>query len=291
MSGTPRFSYDRPEETTTDDASVGTSQALLTEDPKAQNIAEPFVARWQTLVSQTNWEKGRIICHWRRACQESELPSTAYSDEAWSQRAGGVTSQHVGRLRRVHERFGEAYKEFEGVHWSHFLAALDWDDAEMWLEGAARSRWSISQMRRMRWDALGGKPDEKPRDEDLVVGTMDEDYEPLTVAAVEVDPDFDDRGGSSGPLLEGPDFGDDGPEPRQDRADPDTLPRDEETSEAPLGSPFASLPALPSDIAEALEQFKLAIVRHRSGGWTEITAEQTLQVLDALKQFVQARGN
>src|SRR5690606_12131349 len=79
----------------------------------------------------------------------------------WSRRVGNVTPQHVGRLRRAFERFGAVRQEYRGLFWSHFQAALDWDDAEMWLEGAVQNQWSISEMRHQRWEALGGAAGEE----------------------------------------------------------------------------------------------------------------------------------
>ena len=99
---------------------------------------------------------------------EADAPAE-YSDETWSRQVGSVTPQHVGRLRRVYERFGQVYDGYDdGLYWSHFQAALDWNDAEMWLEGAVQNDWSISEMRRTRWETLGGAAELQPREEDIV---------------------------------------------------------------------------------------------------------------------------
>src|SRR6185295_7612698 len=121
-----------------------------------EETSERFLGKWKRLVSTTNWEKGRILCDWRQTLVESGAPASEYSDETWAHRVGGISPQHVGRLRRVFERFGAVKDTYEGLFWSHFQAAIDWDDAEMWLEGAVQNEWSISQMRRQRWEALGG---------------------------------------------------------------------------------------------------------------------------------------
>ena len=76
-------------------------------------VAE-FVGRWQRLVSTTNWEKGRIISEWREALRVSDAPAASFTDEAWSRQVGNVTPQHVGRLRRVHERFGGVFQHYAG---------------------------------------------------------------------------------------------------------------------------------------------------------------------------------
>ena len=154
-------------------------------------VGEQFVGQWNRLVSTTNWEKGRIICHWRDALMTSGTAVTEYSDESWAQLVGGVTSQHVGRLRRVYQRFGEAREEYDGLFWSHFQAALDWDDAEMWLEGAIHNEWSISQMRGKRWEALGTPQDEQQAD--LKAAAVDETNEAEQEATAEEDPSLPSR--------------------------------------------------------------------------------------------------
>ncbi|RMF45066.1 MAG: hypothetical protein D6753_01050, partial [Planctomycetota bacterium] len=59
-----------------------------------------------------------------------------------------------------------------------------------------------------------------------------------------------------------------------------------EGEETPQESPFAGLPSLPTDIAEAVEQFKLAIIRHRAESWAEVSQADVLKALDALRAFV-----
>jgi hypothetical protein len=54
-----------------------------------------------------------------------------------------------------------------------------------------------------------------------------------------------------------------------------------------MTSPFSDLPELPCDVAEALEQFKLAIIRHKSMDWGMIGQDELLDVCRALTQFVE----
>ncbi len=261
------------------------------DDPKASEISGEFVGKWNHLVSTTNWEKGKIICQWREALLGSESAPSSYSDEAWSSRVGGVSGQHVGRLRRVFERFGQSYTSYAGLFWSHFLTALDWDDADMWLEGALQSQWSVSQMRQMRWEAQGADPSDQPQDNDFRSQSDDEDFVALNEvgsAADARDVPYDTT--QAGPRYDDPDFGDEDSEsagPRASSPDDDELaPWEDRPSEAiNLESPFSGLPELPSDFADALEQFKLAIIRHRSDGWTEVPRESIIQTLEALKVF------
>jgi len=151
------------------------STSNITHD-ESHDVAGKYIGQWNRLVSTTNWEKGRIICQWRDALIAAGAPVTEYSDEAWSQLVGGVTSQHVGRLRRVFQRFGDVFDQYEGLYWSHFQASLDGEDAEMWLEGAIHNNWSVSQMRGKRWETLGKPGDAPPPDDSAFAEETDDEF-------------------------------------------------------------------------------------------------------------------
>jgi hypothetical protein len=243
--------------------------------------SQPFVGRWHRLVSTPNWEKGRIICQWRASLVADHRPASDYSDETWAGIVVGVTGQHVGRLRRVYERFGEVYSTYDGLYWSHFQAALDWDDAEMWLEGALANDWSVGEMRTRRAETLGAVAADAElasviavdEDEDFVPPDEPHRIEgvPMAVAAAgEVDADDEPADGEI-EASENWSSSDDNP----DRSEPS----------AP---PFAELPDLPDDLAEAVESFKLAIIRHRLDGWRETSPRCVLSALDALRALTLA---
>jgi hypothetical protein len=246
-----------------------------------------YVGRWNRLISTTNWEKGRIIQEWRDALREAGASAGEYSDDAWSRQVGNVTPQHVGRLRRVFERFGEVYEQYPGLFWSHFQAAVDWPDAEMYLEGAVQNDWSVSQMRNQRWEVLGGQPDLKPNEADIVSSEMDED-----VSARDDSPLPSTISDSLGEVHGAEDFSE------RDDSEPATFDADSSYSEpmsaaaeapaAPLLRPFESLPPLPADLKEAFELFKLAILAHKITGWQEIARDDVLSVLESLKQLALA---
>ena len=242
--------------------------------------SQPYVGRWSRLVSTTNWEKGRIIVEWREALASQGLPVTEYSDEAWGRLVGGVTGQHVGRLRRVYQRFGSSVEHYAGLYWSHFQAALDWNDAEMWLEGAKQSGWSVAQMREQRWTTLGKLESDRPRAGDIVTSETDEDAEPSRTQSPSITGEYSEV---SGPRHDGPDFGDE-PSGRSSEGTPVELP----VQPVELVRPFENLPDLPDDLAEAFDTMKLAILRHKRDGWQEIAAGDVLRTLDALKALVTA---
>lgn len=268
------------------------AEDLVTVAQTESDVAsQPFIGRWNQLVSSTNWEKGRIIASWRNALIEADAPAVEYSDDAWSRRVGGVTGQHVGRLRRVFERFGAVAAQYNGLYWSHFQAGLDWPDAEMWLEGAVRSDWSVAQMRRTRWETLGAVEADRPRDTDVVAAELDEDYEPAREDSrgEAVRTRYEEASGL--PIPEGPDFGDEDSPGRRGPVDDDgasIYAEDVGRETIDFVRPFENLADLPNDLAEAFDAFKLAILRHKTEGWEQISRDDVLASLDALKELALA---
>lgn len=267
------------------------AEAVHSDPAKLDQTSEPYLGQWNRLISSTNWEKGRIISDWRSALMESGAGSSEYSDEAWARRAGGVTAPHVGRLRRVHDRFADTHETYAGLYWSHFLAALDWEDAPMWLEGAMRSGWSVSQMREQRWQTHGSQPDQKPNPSDIAAVDMDEDIiEPAQGGGGGKYSDEEPQGVSAGPDYEGPDFGDD---PSRDGLDSagatDSGPADaEDSAPGELIQPFRDLPELPEDLSEAVEMLKLAILRHKAEKWATVEAVDVVRYLVGLRMLVES---
>lgn len=244
-----------------------------------------YVGRWNRLISTTNWEKGRIILEWRKALEEAGVAAADFSDDAWSRQVGGVSPQHVGRLRRVYERFGQVHDQYAGLYWSHFQAAIDWPDAEMYLEGAVQSGWSVSQMRQQRCEATGDAApfedaaanaafdeDAFGGDDDAPAATISESFGEVHGDDARSDDDFDAEPFDADRAI---------------AADTAASVADDAVA-MPLLRPFESLPALPSDVNEAFELFKLAILNHKVSGWRDIARDDVLSVLDALRQLALA---
>jgi hypothetical protein len=264
-----------------------TSHLLMT-TAVADETSLAYLGQWDRLVSTTNWEKGRIIREWRQALVAAAAPASDYSDDAWSQRVGNVTAQHVGRLRRVYERFDGLRGQITALYWSHFQAALDWQDAEMWLEGAAQSGWSVAEMRRQRWETLGVIEADRPALEEPATDAIDEDFDPAdaresSVAAAARD--------SSASRSDHPDETDEESRSQQKRASdeaPSNADDAAEMREQEPQRPFAHLAEMPDDLGEAFEAFKLAIIRHKFAGWQEISRDDILAAIDALRDFALA---
>ena len=288
---------DRPE------ATAGGDSADDTSDPADQQ-SDPFIGRWNKLVSTTNWEKGRIIHEWRAALIAVNAPITEYSDETWSQMVGAsVSGQHAGRLRRVYERFGDVHDQYSGLFWSHFQAAVDWDDAEMWLEGAVQNRWSVAVVRRKRWETMGGVKEDEPQAKDVVDAEVDEDFSGDAASTDGSSTDAAKNRADNSMVAEdyeaearspaGPDFGDE--DDSRDAGPRDATTHDDGANgdagmapSEPALRPFANLPDLPEDLTAAVESFQLAILRQKTAEWAEVSCEDVLLCLNALKTLALA---
>jgi len=250
--------------------------------PSVDDASRPFVGKWHTLVSTTNWEKGRIIGEWRSAKEKAGEEVSEFSDEAWAQLVGEVTSQHVGRLRRVFERFGETFKEYDGLFWSHFHAALDWDDSEIWLEGALQQGWSISKMRRQRDEAHG-----KHDDADVVASRMaGSDVAGDAELAEVVDPE---AGADTLPGDNG-DMDDETKAKKTGEDSADGVAGEMQAAERSTAKsrPFDGLAELPDDLADAFEAMKLSILSHKLTNWEDVSCDDVLASLEALKKLAVA---
>jgi hypothetical protein len=174
------------------------------------------------------------------------------------------------------------------LYWSHFQAALEWDDAEMWLEGALQNDWSVSQMREQRAATLGqaaARADALAAQVDALAATEE------TVAEESLG---DERITPSAARLSAADLAD----RVEEDDDADETPFDGTSDEAsddepaprrsPPVQPFAELPELPDDLQAAFDTFKLAILNHRRAGWSEVSCGDVVATLDALKALAMA---
>lgn len=266
-------------------AEIEDGSALEISSEELDSIADtsrPFVGSWQKLVSQTNWDKGRIIFEWRTNLKESGVDNRLCSDPAWSRLVGEVTPQHVGRLRRTWERFGSVYQDYDGLFWSHFLAALDWEDAEMWLEGAVQNEWSVSKMRYQRWETLGKLKEDTPEAGDIVASSGDEGLGD-SVAAIASSPDSgetvykDDGSAIQGPLREAPDFGEESDEPAPAR-DPAT-----DGDRVDIDSILADIT---DDIAVPFRDLRAAIIDARDNDWASVRRIDVIALVNDLRMLL-----
>jgi len=271
-------------------------------------IASEFVGSWNLLVSQTNWEKGKVVHEWRMKLTEAGLPRRVYSDDAISQRIGGVSPQHVGRLRRVYERFGKdvATNPLPNLYWSHYQAALDWEDAEEWLKKASDEKLSVAQTRVARWEKYGAPQSRKPKDSDIVVEERDADVNPYNDSNAEiVSPDVSNYDEPITPTKASIEGSDEDKKKKKKNAknvkneDPlgefsgDAEPWETESgagtsrfTTAEVLDAIAQLEPLPGDLAEAFESLKVAILTRRIENWVDVQPVLIAAYLSEMKRLL-----
>ena len=282
-------------------------------EPLIDEIASEFVGFWNRLVSQTNWEKGKVIHSWRTKLIEAGLPRRIYSDESIAQRIGNVSPQHVGRLRRVYERFGAA-EPLPNLFWSHYQAALDWDDADDWLTKASEEKLSVAQTRIARWEKYGAPPARKPKESEIVAEEPDADVNPFNdsdadfaaYAPTEDDADFPRSNGGrreyeSGDETIAPTEGELGGDKekkakkgKKDDVDLGEFEGDDEPweseptrqSTADVLDGMSKLDPIPTDFAEAFEALKVAIMTRKLASWDDVQPVQIAAYLSATKRLL-----
>ena len=137
-------------------------------------------------------------------------------------------------------------------------------------------------MRQHRWETLGKTAGQEPDEKDIVATELGEETQSLDLA--ETKRQYD-RDYIEGPVHEGPDFGDER-STSNDRGSASESNGGAVTSKSNI-RPFESFQNLPEDVMEASGSFKLAIIRHKSDEWKDISQADMIGVLDALKQLAQ----
>ena len=266
-----------PEDTTQEKSAENERSVETTQAVESQSSSDAFVGKWRKLISTTNWQKGQIISEWRQRLMDGGAQAADYSDDAWSRLVGDVSPQHVGRLRRVYDQFGDVWDSYTTLFWTHFLAALDWEDAEMWLEGAKQNGWSVSKMRNKRWETLGGIPADQPLEADMVAEEVDADPfsnqdDAIHVENIEAAEPLDEVSRTN-KNVDSPDAG--------------PIALEEPTAvDIPVVPPLASFDDLPNDFVDSFENFKLILLSYKLAGWTELTKEEALGSLETLRVLV-----
>lgn len=283
------FSSQNPREVL-DDLETRTAVEIFS-SPLLEELSTEPVRTWNRLISQTNWEKGRIICEWRNSLVTAGLPEEAYCDESWIMRIRDasnnimVSPSHISRLRRVYERFGEVRTQYPSLYWSHFQAALGWDDAEMWLEGAVQNQWSVMQMRSNRWETLGAPDELKPHASDILTTELDEDVNPGNDSDYHIRPEQEinriDQADKTKEKIKGT--------KEKDSSDRSFETEPSVSSTGELLSSMKGMTELPADLYEAFEQLKVAVLNHKLGGFKSVDPQRIILFLNTMRQLVISR--
>jgi hypothetical protein len=104
---------------------------------------EQLVERAQAAVSRCNWEVGRCAVQWTRKYARGRTDADFAA-------MVGLSADQVYQRRRVVESFGEICEDFPSLKWSHFYAAVNWDDARDCLQWSDENQATVAEMKAWR---------------------------------------------------------------------------------------------------------------------------------------------
>lgn len=97
----------------------------------------------QQALSLCNWEIGECAAAWMQRHARGRTDSQFGA-------LIGLSGEQVHQRRRVWETFSDVRDRFERLKWSHFYAALEWDDAAECLQWAEDMQATVAEMKAWR---------------------------------------------------------------------------------------------------------------------------------------------
>jgi hypothetical protein len=149
---------------------------------------DELISRAQNAVSQCNWSVGECAFKWTQKYARGRTDADFGA-------LVGMSPDQVFQRRRVWETFADVHAVYGGLKWSHFYAALNWDDAPECLQWAEENQATVAEMKAWRRASRG---------EDLTIDAADEEwgvaYVPSEPVAVKDPAEFgeSERRGRSG---------------------------------------------------------------------------------------------
>lgn len=119
---------------------------IAAEVRQAEATEEQLIERAKSIASMDEgckWEFGKVASEFHQRYSREHADQRLGDEVGWSQ-------QTVQFRRAAWERFSEIYSTWSRLSWAHFKTAVDWNDAEEWLEKANENKWSVSRMKEER---------------------------------------------------------------------------------------------------------------------------------------------
>ena len=149
----------------TAEASAASSSAAPEESSRESSLATAdeaaLVDAARHAVSQWNWVIGECAARW------TERYAAGRTDGDFGELVG-LSADQIYQRRRVWETFADVRGEYRKLRWSHFYAAVTWDDAPDALGWAEDLGATVAEMRAWRRGQRGedltqpAEPDELP---------------------------------------------------------------------------------------------------------------------------------
>jgi len=119
-----------------------------------------LIARALSAMSRCNWEVGECAAQWTQRFARGRTDADFAS-------LVGLSADQVYQRRRVWETFGDVYETYPQLKWSHFYAALNWDDAAECLQWAQDVQAGVAEMRAWRRAQHGEDLSEAAQEESM----------------------------------------------------------------------------------------------------------------------------
>lgn len=123
------------------------------------NTESDLISRAQKALSHCNWEVGECAATWTKRFARGR------TDADFAELVG-LSPDQVYQRRRVWETFADVRDSYPSLKWSHFYAALSWDDAAECLQWAEEIQSTVAEMkawrRAQRGEDLSQAADEEP---------------------------------------------------------------------------------------------------------------------------------
>ena len=104
---------------------------------------DQLICRAQLALSNCNWTLGECAALWTKRYAKGR------TDAAFGEMIG-LSADQVYQRRRVWETFGDVHPQYQQLKWSHFYAALNWDDAASCFSWAEEMQATVAEMRAWR---------------------------------------------------------------------------------------------------------------------------------------------
>ena len=110
---------------------------------KQHESEEQLLQRARDALSNCNWEIGECAAQW------TERYARGRTDADFGGLVG-LSGDQVYQRRRVWETFSDVQGSYDRLKWSHFYAALNWDDAADCLQWADDMQATVAEMKAWR---------------------------------------------------------------------------------------------------------------------------------------------
>lgn len=133
---------------------------------RSEETESALIARAVTALSRCNWEVGECAALWTKRFARGRTDADFAA-------LVGLSADQVYQRRRVWETFGDVASNYVNLKWSHFYAALNWDDAAECLQWAEDVQAGVAEMRAWRRAQHGEDLSEVSADEPMSFGPVE----------------------------------------------------------------------------------------------------------------------